>query len=69
MEFGIEKCAVLITRSGKRHITETIELSNQEKIRTPGEKKLINTWEYRKRTLSKEGEKNDSRNLINGTNA
>ena len=37
MKFGIEKCAFLIMRSEKRQITEGIELSNQEKIRTPGE--------------------------------
>ena len=28
MEFGIEKCAMLIMRSGKRHMTEGIELPN-----------------------------------------
>ena len=38
MEFGIEKCATLIMKSGKRHMTERIELPNQEKIRTLGEK-------------------------------
>ena len=38
MEFGIEKCAILIMRSGKRHTTEGIELPNQEKIRILGEK-------------------------------
>ena len=34
MEFGIEKCAVLIMKSRKRQIMEGIELSSQEKIRT-----------------------------------
>ena len=38
MEFGIEKWAMLIIKSGKQHRTEGIELSNQEKIRTLGEK-------------------------------
>ena len=38
MEFGIEKCAMKM-RSGKRQMTEGIELSNQEKIRTLGGKK------------------------------
>ena len=38
MEFGIETCAMLIMRSGKRHMTEEIELTNQEKIRTIREK-------------------------------
>ena len=43
IEFGIEKCAMLIRKSGKRQMTERIELQNQEKIRTPGEKK---TYKY-----------------------
>ena len=34
MEFDIEKCAKQIMKSRKRHITEGIELPNQEKIRT-----------------------------------
>ena len=38
MEFGIEKCAMLIMKSGKRHMAERMELVNQEKIRTLGEK-------------------------------
>ena len=38
MEFGIEKCAMLVMRSGKRYLTYRIELPNQEKIRTLGEK-------------------------------
>ena len=38
MEFGKETCVMLIMRSGKRQITEGTELSNQERIRTLGEK-------------------------------
>ena len=38
MEFGIENCAKLIMKSGKRAITEVIELPNQKSIRTFGEK-------------------------------
>ena len=34
MEFGREKCAMLIMRSGKQQIMEGIELPNQENIRT-----------------------------------
>ena len=34
MEFSIEKCAMLIIKSGKRHITEGDERSNQVIIRT-----------------------------------
>ena len=33
MEFGIEKCAMIVIKSGKRHITDGMELPNQE-IRT-----------------------------------
>ena len=36
-EFGIEKCAMLVMKSGKRHTTDGIELPNQDNIRTPGE--------------------------------
>ena len=35
MEFGIEKCAVLVMKSGKR--TDGMELPNHNKIRTLGE--------------------------------
>ena len=38
MEFGIEKWTLQIMKSGKRHMTEGIELPNQENIRTLGEK-------------------------------
>ena len=34
MEFGIEKCAILVMKSGKRHLTNGMELPNQDKIRT-----------------------------------
>ena len=37
MKSGIEKCAMLGMKSGKRHTTEGIELPNQDKIRTLGE--------------------------------
>ena len=37
MEFGIEKCAMLVMQSDKRHMTEGIEQPNQDKIRTPRE--------------------------------
>ena len=30
MEFSIEKCAILIMKSGKRELAEGIELLNQE---------------------------------------
>ena len=34
MEFGIEKCAMLVMKSRKRHLTGGMELPNQNKIRT-----------------------------------
>ena len=34
MEFDIEKCALLVMKSGKRHLTDGMELPNQDKIRT-----------------------------------
>ena len=37
MEFGIEKCAMLVLKSGKRHMTDGMELPNHDKIRTLGE--------------------------------
>ena len=37
MEFGIEKCAMLVMKSSKRHTTDGIELPNQDKIRILGE--------------------------------
>ena len=42
MEFGIEKCTVLVIKSGKRHMMEGVELPNQE-IRTLGEEE---TYKY-----------------------
>ena len=33
MEFGIEKCAMLVMKSGKRHLTDGMELPNQDKFK------------------------------------
>ena len=44
MEFGIEKCAMLVMKSGKRHMTEGMELPNQDKIRTLGENETYKYW-------------------------
>ena len=38
MEFGIGKCAMLVMKSGKRHLADGMELPNQDKIRTIGVK-------------------------------
>ena len=37
IEFGIEKCTMLVMKSGKRHLTDGMELPNQDKIRTLAE--------------------------------
>ena len=34
MEFGIEKCAMLVMKRGKRHMTDGMELPDHYKIRT-----------------------------------
>ena len=34
MEFGIEKCAMLVMKSGKRQLTDGMELPNKDKIKT-----------------------------------
>ena len=53
MEFGIEKCAMLVMKRGKRHMTERIERPNQEKKSKRSEKrKPINISEYWKLTPS-----------------
>ena len=43
MEFGIEKCAMLVMKSGKQHLTDGMELPSQDKIRTLREKE---TYKY-----------------------
>ena len=43
MEFGIEKCALIVMKRGKRHITNGKKLPNQDKIRTLAENE---TYKY-----------------------
>ena len=43
MEFGIEKCAMLVLKRGKFRITEGMDLPNQDKVRTLGENE---TYKY-----------------------
>ena len=43
MEFGIEKCAILVMKSGQRHLTDGTELPIHDKIRTLGENE---TYKY-----------------------
>ena len=43
MESGIEKCVMLVMKSGKRHLTDRMELPNKNKIRTLGKNE---TYKY-----------------------
>ena len=43
MEFGIGKCAMLVMKSDKRHMTDGMELPNHDKIRTLGQNE---TYKY-----------------------
>ena len=43
MEFGTEKCALLVMKSANRHITDGMELQNHDRIRTLQENE---TYEY-----------------------
>ena len=43
MEFGIEKWAMLVMKIGRRHLTDGIELPNQDKIKTLAENE---TYKY-----------------------
>ena len=38
IEFSIEKYSMLVMKSGKRHMTNLTKVTNQDKIRTLGEK-------------------------------
>ena len=43
MEFDIEKCAMLVMKSGQWHLTDIMQLPNQDKIRRLWEKE---TYKY-----------------------
>ena len=42
--FCIEKRALLVMKSSKRHLTDGMELRHPYKTRTLGEKETYNTW-------------------------
>ena len=56
MEFGIEKCAMQAIKSEKGKTMEGIELSNQESIRTLGEKENYKYLEILKTDTVKQAE-------------
>ena len=84
MEFGIEKWAMLVMKSGKRHLTDGMELTNQDKIRTLGENETYKYLDILEADTIKQVEMKDkiqkeyrrklletnlsSRNLIKGIN-
>ena len=77
MEFGIQKCAMQVMKSGKRHLTDGMELPNQDKIRTLGEKETFKYLGIFKQVEMKEKTSKEylrrtrnlcSRNLIKGMN-
>ena len=43
MEFGIEKCAMKVMKSGKWHLTDGLELPNQDQVRMP---RVKETYKY-----------------------
>ena len=43
MKYDIEKCAILVMKSDKQHLTDGMELPKQDNIRTLGEKE---TYKY-----------------------
>ena len=52
MEFGIEKCAMLIMKNRKRQITQGIELPNLETSKRLEKRKLTSIWGFLKQTPS-----------------
>ena len=43
MEFGIEKCAMLVMKSGKQHLIDGMQLPSHDKVKTCRENK---TYKY-----------------------
>ena len=56
MEFDIDKGAMLIMKRGKRYMTEGMELQNQGKIRTLGEKETYEDLRILEANTIKQGE-------------
>ena len=52
MEFGIETCAMLVMKSGKRHLADGMEQPNQDKNRTLEKKRNplghLEDWHHKK---------------------
>ena len=63
MEFGIEKCAMLVMKSGKRYMTDGMELQNQDKIRTLGENETHKYLGILEADIIKQVEMKDKKNI------
>ena len=59
MEFGIEKCAMHLMKSGKRHMTDGMEQPNHNKIRTLGENETYKYLGILESDAIKQGEMKD----------
>ena len=59
MERGLEKYAILVMKSGKRHLTDGMELTNQNKIKTLGEKETYKYLSILEADISKQLEMKD----------
>ena len=59
MEFGIEKCAMLVMKSGKRHMTDGMDQPNHDKIRTLGEEEIYKYLGILEADTIKQGEMKD----------
>ena len=59
MEFVKEKYAMLVMKSGKRHMTDGIELLHQDKMKTLGEKEMYKYLGILESDTIKQREMND----------
>ena len=66
MEFGLEKCALIIMKSRKWHMNDRMKLPNQEKIEHSDKRKPTDTWQYRNDTIKREEMKEKLKNNIFG---
>ena len=59
MEFVIEKCAMLVMKSGKRQLTDGMELPGQDKIKTLAENETYKYLGILEADTMKQGEMKD----------
>ena len=62
MEYEKEKCAMLVMKNGKQHLTDVMELPNQDKIRTLGEKETYKCLGILKADIIKQVEIKENKN-------